>query len=253
MKTLAAGYTQRLRSLGDTGGQAVAEEIRRVAQWLEGDAGSPGPVGGGGGVEATGSLPNMPGGLLAAYVLDTRKAEVPNLVRRNTPAVVKRAKWTSYDGRPCVRFEHEMAMLKVPELRLRASWTLAANVSFLPVRGEKLRVLVSHGFRRHHVVVDEVGELGVYDGDFQGSGYSARDLRGWHSLVVVVSGGRTAFFVDGKPVGVARAACSRAVNVIGNQGTGRQQWGGSVAELYVWSRALLPEEMAKVCEQLVRE
>lgn len=249
MNTLAARYTQRLQTLGNSGeGGAVADEIRRVARWLDGDTGF--PDGADGAVEAGGSLPGMPGGLLAAFVPDARQSEVPNRVRRGAPAVVQRAQWTSLGDGVCLRFDHEMAMLKVPELRLRAGWTLAANVSFRRVRDEQPRVLVSHGFRRHHVMVDEVGELGVYDGDFQGSGYNVTDLRGWHCLGVVVSGGRTMFYVDGKAVGVARAACTRPVNVIGNRATGRQQWGGSVSSVYLWPRALSLKEMAEACERM---
>ncbi|NQT92539.1 MAG: hypothetical protein HQ559_07245 [Lentisphaerae bacterium] len=174
-------------------------------------------------------------------------------MRRGAPAVVKRAKWTSLAEGVCLRFDHEMAMLKVAELRLRASWSLAANVSFRRVRGDQPRVLVSHGFRTHHVMVDEVGELGVYDGEFRGSGYIVGELSGWHCLGAIASGGRTMFFVDGNPVGIARSACTRTVNVIGNQSTGRQQWGGSLTGVYFWSRALSLKEMADVSERLARE
>jgi len=250
MKTLAERYEQKLRTLeGTAGRETVEKEIGRISQWLHADGQGNDPGDGGGDTEQGADLEGLPGRLVAAYVFESREKAIQNLAGRGQ-ATASRLKWLKRKGGYTIRFEEDMSMLKVPRHRLGGRWTLVAGLSFPAATSDKMRVLASHGFRKHHVVIDEVGELGVYDGSFAGCGYNVKGMRGWHQLGVVVAARRTVFVIDGKIVGTALAACSEPVTVIGNQSTGRVPWNGGLADLYLWPRALSADELKEACARL---
>jgi hypothetical protein len=134
--------------------------------------------------------------------------------------------------------------LGVGELRAGPQWSLAVRARFPLVRDGRRRVLASAGYDRHHVLVDERGLLGVQLAEFVGCGRSVDALRGWHDIAAIGSLQRTYFFVDGKPAGVAKAICEEPFKALGNSATGSHPWGGALAEVLIWGRALSEAEVA---------
>lgn len=247
MATLTAKYVQRLNILRaayekqgrDEEEAAVAAEIGRVS----GGGKSSGP-------DETGKVlkVDLPGalreGLLAAYVFDAGQPEVSDRSGRGNHAKVKFAGWrAAVSGRGALWFKGPMDMLRVDGVAVGREWAMVTTVHF-PLDGTAApRVLVSHGFRRHHLVIDESGELGTWPDKFSGSGYKVNELAGWHKLGVVSGSGKTVFYVNGERVGWAPAACVAPVNVIGNDKLGRRQCGARLADVMIWARAFSGEDM----------
>ncbi|MDP6523538.1 MAG: hypothetical protein QGH15_04885 [Kiritimatiellia bacterium] len=131
-----------------------------------------------------------------------------------------------------------------------AAITISARVQFPLAQSEQARVLASGGFGKDHVVVDERGILGTGAGGFTPSKFSVGNLKGWHDLTFVCGRTRTAFYVDGKAVGVVEAACREPLKVVGNSGAGGRPWCGSVSSLMAWSRSLSSAEVEALIKVL---
>jgi hypothetical protein len=125
-------------------------------------------------------------------------------------------------------------------------WTLAVRARFPLATSSRPRVLASGGFQQDHVVVDETGMLGTAPGEFLSCGYAVGELRGWHEIVAVGRVSSTEFYVDGKPVGVAKVVCGERMKAIGNTAAGGRPWSGPISSVMVWMRALTRGEVAEL-------
>jgi hypothetical protein len=105
---------------------------------------------------------------------------------------------------------------------------------------------------QHHVLCKRetaADKLGVYmpaangaAARFVDSGARLDTLNaGWHHLAAVVAGGKTAFYVDGLPVGVASDAGTEPISYIGSF-NGAQPF-GAIADLRIWGRARSAAEL----------
>ncbi len=252
-RQLAVAYAKQLQALRaqlEQAGSAdaaarVAEELERVGALAREAAAGPAAT------RPPLSLPPalLPG-LQVAYVLVNHEGtQVKDLSSRGHHGAL--AGTTPYDvGGGTVRdFEREVDAIGLKELRVGREWTLAARLRFPLERPGQPRVLMSSGYRQHHVLVDERGRLGVQTETFTGSAFDAGKLSGWHELVAVAAGGSTVFFIDGQPVGIAKAVCGEPVKSFANSAAGGQPWSGMASLFLLWDRALTVEEVTALSQR----
>lgn len=244
LRQLTALYQQQLRAAGTPG---ATSELARVAAEGVGPATAT--------VPARGAPLRVPEpllrGLRLAYSLSgDDPSRLEDLSGRGRHGALSGAMKLETSRAGVVReFARESDQIGVPPQKLGKQWTLAALAQFPLDRPGQPRVLMSGGFRQHHVLVDERGRLGVQAGDFVSSGYDVSVLKGWHELVAVADGQSTYFFVDGRPVGQARAACGEAISTLGNGGTGGQPWGGLLSAVLLWGQPLTTADITVLTQR----
>jgi hypothetical protein len=244
LRQLAARYQQQLQAAGTP---AATNELARLAAE--------------GGGATTGTVParsaplrvpeSLLRGLRLAYSLAGEDpSRLEDLSGRGRHGALSGAMKLETSRAGVVReFARESDQIGVPPQKLGKQWTLAVLAQFPLERPGQPRVLMSGGFRQHHVLVDERGRLGVQAGDFVSSGYDVSGLKGWHELVAVADGQSTYFFVDGRAVGHARAACGEAISTLGNGGTGGQPWGGLLSALLLWGHPLTTTDITVLTQR----
>ncbi|MEM7393460.1 MAG: LamG-like jellyroll fold domain-containing protein [Verrucomicrobiota bacterium] len=146
-------------------------------------------------------------------------------------------------------FSGDNEMVEINNPTETAYWTVSLRVKFPLNRKKGERVLVSNGFRQHHVAVDGQGMLGLNNGSFVSSGYDTKSLRGWHEITAVGAYNGTLFFVDGKKAGACKAVCKEAVKAIGNSAAGARPWTGAIASAVLWRYSMKAGMVAEWAEQ----
>jgi len=134
-------------------------------------------------------------------------------------------------------FDAGSEYIQIPTMALPASYTLEAWAQFpLAVTGQ-WRTLYQTGGSQHHVLVQNTGLLGVWNGGFFSSGFDVDGLTpGWHFITAVGTGSQTEFFVDGVSVGTSTTKLTSGINYFGNYVGGGQYW-GNADEFRIWNYA----------------
>ncbi len=228
------GVEQKLKAKGRVqDAAAAAEEIRRVS---------------GGSDEALTQSLSLPkkyaGNLMCVYTFEEKSGRRIRDLTGRRHGDLQGAKPVKHpEEGAAYAFSADNDMMEVEHLNLAGSWTLLVRARFPLKPSKDPRVLLSHGYKLHQVVVDVVGELGVESGGFASSGFSVNELKGWHEVAVVASFNRTLFYIDGKPAGAAHAICAKPMKVFGNSAAGGRPWKGEIASILLWRGSMSTAEI----------
>lgn len=194
----------------------------------------------------------LAGDLRLAYTFEgISNRRVPDLSgwRRHGVMMGVKTRTDPAEGIVC-EFKGEYDAIDPERVGEDAAVTISARVHFPLAQSKRERVLASGGFGKDHIVVDVRGVLGTGAGGFTPSDFNVGSLKGWHDLTVVSGRTRSAFYVDGKAVGVVDAACREPLKVIGNSEAGGRPWCGAVSSLMAWSRAFSTAEVEILVKSL---
>ena len=158
------------------------------------------------------------------------------------------ATWSEERSDVGLDFKPDSAVLVRLNIPLASEWTvvLRAKFPFDPGKRQWSSILIARA-GEHHAIVSREGELGVFHGEFVGSGASVKNLTGWHTLAIRAFGGKTTFWIDGVLKGTAIAAIPERIDSFGNAPwfhEGSQSCGLIVDGFVAYGRSLLDEQIA---------
>ena len=145
------------------------------------------------------------------------------------------------------------AMVTLPSaLPLAPLWTIGAWFLY-PLPNTGGWHTLTRGTTDHQILVnpDQVS-LGSFDNaggtGFRDSGFRMNTLTpGWHHVAAVGSGGRTAFYMDGRAVGAIPWQSTNNVYAIGNFQLGGQPF-GTLSDVRVYATALTAAQVGAIAD-----